>query len=205
MVSKYNYSESSQDSLMEVAGELLHVLLLSDRASYPWNPLEPESEPYLAELEQTFTLDSWSAPEIAARSQSLFSQLDQLWSDKVPARVSQTLQAALSHRFAQRVPQDWLDAIANRASELLSTNLPLMDRLVQCVHQMLPAWAEDDLQVMARPLAYAMRGAEAEAIEFTLGAVRPVDWQELSDMERARLSLAIARYALAELETMGDP
>ena len=204
MVSKHNYSESSQDSLMQVAGELLHVLLLSDHAPYPWNPLEPESEAYLAELEQTFTWESWSTAEIAARSHSLFSQLDQLWPEKVPAAVSQTLQVSLSRRFAQRVPQDWLDAIANRATELLSTHLSLMDQLVQCVHQMLPAWAEDDLQVMARPLAYAMRGAEAEAIEFTLGAVRPLDWHELSEMERARLSLAIARYALAELETMGD-
>lgn len=203
MVSNHNYSESSEDSLMQVARELLHVLLVTDNAPYPWNPLAPESEAYLTELEQTFALEDWSTAEISTRSQNLFSQLDQLWSEKVPAAAN-TVQVALSRRFAGRVPQDWLAAIATRANELLSTNLSLMDRLVQCVHQMLPAWAEEDLQVMARPLAYAMRGAEAEAIEYTLNAVRPIDWQELSDMERARLSLAIARYALAELETIDD-
>ncbi|HAG81788.1 MAG TPA: hypothetical protein DCL61_11625 [Cyanobacteria bacterium UBA12227] len=79
-----------------------------------------------------------------------------------------------------------------------------MDRMIQCVEELLPNWAEDDLQVLARPLAYAMRGAEAETVELALGAVRPLDWTELSEIERARLSLAIARIAIDDLESTDE-
>jgi hypothetical protein len=70
---------------------------------------------------------------------------------------------------------------------------------VQCVQDALPNLAEDDLYVLARPLAYAMRGNDAP-IESTLERVRSIEWDALSDVEQARLSLAIARFALAELE-----
>jgi hypothetical protein len=48
-----------------------------------------------------------------------------------------------------------------------------------------------------------MRGSDSP-IESTLERVRSVEWDALSDVEQARLSLAIARYALAELETQSE-
>jgi hypothetical protein len=67
--------------------------------------------------------------------------------------------------------------------------------MVQCVQELLPEWGEDVLQVWARPLASAMRGSEAEI-------ARPVEWDELSESERARLSLAVARYALRQFNDL---
>ena len=206
-----SYSEYSDRLQTEATQELVQLLWQEEEVSYPWNPLAPESEAFVAELEQEFMLDDWSAAEIGARSQAFFSQIDQLWPEIVPAPILQKLQASLSERFAYRVPSDWLDAIATKASELINGTgypapaLSLMDRMVECVQELLPNWAEDDLQVLARPLAYAMRGAEADTVEeLALGAVRPLDWNELSEMERARLSLAIARIALDELEATDE-
>jgi hypothetical protein len=45
-----------------------------------------------------------------------------------------------------------------------------------------------------------MRGGETERLESTLNTATAVQWQDLSDLEQARMGLAIARYALAELE-----
>lgn len=204
------YSEYSERLQTQATQELVQLLWQEEEVSYPWNPLAPESEAFFVELEQEFTLDDWSQAEIGARSQAFFSQLDQLWPEMVPDTIVQRLQASLSERFACRVPSNWLDAIATKASELIDGTgypapaLSLMDRMVQCVQELLPHWAEDDLQVLARPLAYAMRGIEAETVELALGAVRPLNWNELSEMERARLSLAIARIAIDELETTDE-
>jgi hypothetical protein len=204
MLNQHNYSEYSMDLESQVAQDLIELLLEPQESNYPWNPLAPESEAYLVELEQVFSLEDWSAEEIARRDRSFFNQLDQLRSQYVPELPLHHLQASLAGKFATRAPQAWLDAIAAKASELVSANLSLPERLVYCVQQLLPNWAEDDLEVLARPLAFAMRGVEAQAIELTLGNIRPIDWQELSELEQARLSLAIARYAIAQLESTDD-
>ena len=163
---------------------------------YVWDPATPEAEPFFAALEQALPLDDWNAAEVATRSDVFFAQVNQLWS-------TATLQETLTQRFATRVPQQLLTAIATRAQQALSRSVSLADQLVQCVQEALPHLAEDDLHVLARPLAYAMRGNDSP-IESTLERVRSVEWDALSDVEQARLSLAIARYALAELETKSE-
>lgn len=166
------------------------------KVSYVWNPAALESEPFFTALEQDFSLDDWEADEISTRSGAFFTQINQLWS-------TATLQETLIQRFATRVPQQLLTAIATRAQQVLSSSVSLADQLVQCVQESLPNLAADDLYVLARPLAYAMRGNDAP-IEATLERVRSIEWDALSDVEQARLSLAIARYALAELETRSE-
>lgn len=205
-----SYSEYSERLQTQATQQLVQLLWQEEEVCYPWNPLAPESEAFLAELEQEFTLEDWAAAEIEARSQAFFSGIDQLWPEMVPALILQRLQASLCERFACRVPTHWLDAIASKASELFDGTgypapaLSLMDRMVECVQELLPNWTEDDLQVLARPLAYAMRGIEAQTDELALAAVRPLDWNELSEIERARLSLAIARIAIDELEATDE-
>jgi len=166
------------------------------KAPYIWNPAAPESEAFFTELEQEFSLDGWKVDEVASRSSVFFAQVNQLWS-------TTTLQETLMQRFATRVPQQLLTAIATRAQQVLSTSASLAEQLVQCVQDALPNLAEDDLYVLARPLAYAMRGNDAP-IEATLERVRSIEWDALSDVEQARLSLAIARYALVELDATSD-
>lgn len=182
-------SDCSPYSQAEAELELVQALLQADAATYPWNPADPKAESYFTQLEQEFDLTAWSEDEIAPRSQKLFAFVDQLW-----APVS------LTQKFAARIPQTLLNQIAQHAQRIVSSNLSLANQLVQCVQDVLPNWGEEDLQILARPLAYAMRGDETEAIETTLTAIRAVEWIELSEVEQARLSLAVARYALAQLD-----
>lgn len=190
------YSQCFEDSLSQAQTELLEALLQPEEAAYPWNVAEPSSDDYLAELEREFELQDWSDEEIAWRSQRLFALLDEC-SPQAPSLLGMSLYK----KFAAQVPEAWLEAIAQKAQEVFSSNLSLPDQLIQCVHQLLPNWAEEDLQNWARPLAYAMRSLEPESIESELLVVRPVDWTELSEMEQARLSMTIAWSTLANLHS----
>ena len=169
---------------------------LNAQIPYVWNPAASESEPFFAALEQQFSLDDWKVDEVVTRSNAFFSHVNQLWS-------AATLQETLVQRFASRVPQQLLSAIATRAQQVLSNSASLADQLVQCVQDALPNLAEEDLYVLARPLAHAMRGNDSP-VESTLERVRAIEWDALSEVEQARLSLAIARYALSELEAKSE-
>jgi hypothetical protein len=159
------------------------------KIAYPWNPAE--SEDFFNELEQTCAPE-FAEVDFAAKSQGFYAHLDRLFS-------ATTLQTALSHKFAL-VPQALLNAIAQQAQQVAESSATLADQLVQSVQSVLPNWAEDDLYVLARPLAYAMRGEEYEAaVDTTLNNLRPVSWEQLSETEQARLTLAIARYALSQI------
>lgn len=163
--------------------------------SYPWNPATPEAEEFFTQAESAL-FDGWESEEITTRSTAFFAHLDHLWS-------ATSIQATLVQRFAIRMPEAILTAIAHRAQQVVSASVSLSDQLVQCVQDLLPnltELAEEDLYVLARPLAHAMRNADSPAIDSALASVRPVEWEALSETEKARLSLAVARYALAELK-----
>lgn len=63
----------------KLQAELLQ-LLLEKEVNYPWNTADPESEIYFASQEQDFMLEEWSEAEIAMRSQTFFTKLEQTWS-----------------------------------------------------------------------------------------------------------------------------
>ena len=197
--------------------ELLQ-LILQDSTCYPCNPAEPEAEAYFAALEQE-VVAGWLEEDFAAPIQALATQFDQLWktvdgaatdrSETAGRTVDRTVDSGTAtqrlinteffQRFATQVPQQMLDAIVQRAQQVISSNLTLADQLVHAVQDCLPSWEEEDLQVLARPFAYAMRGSETEMLEVALRSVRCAEWTELSGIEQARLSLAIARYAIDQL------
>jgi hypothetical protein len=189
MASQSISSQWVEDSFSQSEAELLEALLQPGDAYYPWNPADPSSQVYFAEMEQGFELEDWSDEEITMRSQALFASMDSCF-------PSASLKISLVDKFAARMPKAWLEVIANQAQQVISSNLSLADQLVHCVQELLPNWAEEDLLVFARPYAYAMRG-ETDAINSTL--MQSTDWTELSEMEQIRLSIAIARYAIAEL------
>jgi hypothetical protein len=185
------YYEDREDALSGVKGELLEVLLHSEDNCYPWNPMEPEAEDYFAELERGYLLPDWQEDEeMKSASQGFFNQLHECWTS-LSLSASETLMGSLAHRFSALMPQSWLEAIANKAQQVVSTNLSLADQLVLCVKPLLPSWTEEDLLVLARPLAYAMRGNSEP--------VPSADWEELSQMEQVRLSLRVAHSTLAQL------
>jgi hypothetical protein len=195
--------KNCEDALNSVQGELLEALLQAEEDFYPWNPAEPEAEAYFAELERGFLLEQWQEVEdITQASQALFNQLHQCWSSPEWV-VEENLRQSLSERFAAFMPEAWLEAIAHKAQQICSTNLSLAEQLVLCVKPLLPNWAEDDLLVFARPLAYAMRGKSDSATE-THRVASPIEWTELSPMEQARLSMTVAHSALLQLQNSSD-
>lgn len=206
MTSQPIHYENREDALRQAQAELLEALLQPEEDFYPWNPAEPEAESYFTELERGFLLSDWQGEdEIADASQDFFNQLHQCWTSPVLSETD-TLTVSLSERFAAFMPQTWLEAIANKARQVFSSNLSFADQLVLCVKPLLDNWAEEDLLVLARPLAYAMRGASQPEPEAPLNVVQHLEWTELSPMEQVRLTLAVAHSALAQLKnSSGDP
>lgn len=204
MANEFDHSDHTESTPSPAQLEFLEALLAPDEDTYPWDITDPESEAYFAEREQDFILEDWSEEEIAAQTQTFFSQIEQIWSASIPApdvtdvTVVNDLQANLQQRFAAHIPQIWLKTIAYKAYQVLKTKPSIADQLVQCIQELLPNWAEDDLLVLARPFAYTMRGADTD--EFMLGNVPSQDWTALSEIEKARTGLAIAQYALAQLQ-----
>ncbi|MBD3881752.1 hypothetical protein IFO70_08305 [Phormidium tenue FACHB-886] len=181
--------------------ELLQLILQDSASCYPCNPAEPEAEAYFAALEQEVVKAGWSEEDFAAPVQVLATQLSQLWAaaDARETVAQRLFKTEFFQRFAAQVPQQMLNTIVQRAQQMLSSNLTLADQLVHAVQECLPSWEEEDLQVLARPFAYAMRGSETEMLEVALRSVRCAEWAELSGVEQARLSLAIARYTIDQL------
>ncbi|HEY9669730.1 MAG TPA: hypothetical protein V6C91_23150 [Coleofasciculaceae cyanobacterium] len=197
--------QNCEDAVSSVQGELLEALLQSEDDFYPWNPAEPEAEAFFAELEREYLLDRWQEPEeIAQASQALFNKLHQCW-ESSQLITEDTLSIRLSRAFASFMPTAWIEAIAYKAQQVFPTNLSLADQLVLCVKPLLPNWPDDDLLVLARPLAYAMRSTCESSPENFPNGVRPVEWTELSTVEQVRLSLAVAHSALIQLQDSTNP
>jgi hypothetical protein len=177
----------SEDLFNNYSEEFLEVLL-DEETCYPWNPADPENEAYFEQLEQNFSpLDCLAPEELNDRSERFFASLHQCWDNLETDRVKYNV----IQRFGHLVPCDWIDAIAQQATCIISNNLSTLDRLVTCVKPLLSDWDTEDLQVFARPLANAMRGESS---------VKAAPWDELSRIEKARLTLKIAQEVLVELE-----
>jgi hypothetical protein len=174
--------------------ELIDCLLASSTANYPWNPTDPATAEYYNHSDLQFSLDDWSDAEISQRSQSFFTSIQSCWENTSSSESEVNQLTALTAKFGARVPQQWLSQIATNVSSLVNSNLEPVDRLVQSVQDLLLNWATEDLLVMARPYAYAMRCNPG--VDNPDNVVRPLDWADLSEVERAKLTILIAQYAL---------
>ena len=195
--SLWGFSTNTQAKL-----DLLHTVLSSDE-SYPWNPGAADSEAYLSQLEATWGEAGLSTESVAKGWQAMSQQLDIMWQSIDQAAeitTDDSVLAGLKQQFASRMPETLLSQIAQRAEEVVRSGQPLMQQLMHCVQDVLAAWDEADLQVMARPLTLAMRDGQGEMLSVALNSVREANWDELSAMEQARLGLAIARYALKQVD-----
>jgi len=208
MANKINGSETFSSLPSQVDLELLETLLEPDDATYPWNPADEESEAYFDELEQQFGMQDLLEEELTTRSQDFYSHLDTLWSGISPSSDSNhnphqaivlNLQERLSSTFAARVPQALLNTIAIKAAQILAAQQSIGEQLVECVQTVLPNWGTEDLLVLARPFAYAMRSSESQKAASALNNLQNTEWTALSEVEKAKVSLAIASYAFNEL------
>lgn len=182
----------------EVQAQLIDSLLASSTAKYPWNPSDPDAADYYIETDRHFSLDDWSEAEITQRSRSFFAQIQSCWANSPTPVLEISPLAALIEKFGARVPQQWLARITENVNCLATQQLEPIDRLIQSVQDLLPNWAAEDLGVIARPYAYAMRGDTG--VENIDNIVRPLAWTELSELERAKLTIAIAQEAIKLIE-----
>jgi hypothetical protein len=201
MVSQPIHFQNREQARDCLQGELIDAILQSETNDcYPWNPADPEAEAYFSEIEQEFLFSSlYEDEELAQASQSFFAQLHHCWASQ-ETTTEEAVRVSLTQQFAHRVPQAWLEAIATSAQQVFSRQLSLAEQLVSCIQPLLSNWAEEDLLVFARPLAYTMRGSQDVTDLEAQGIVRPVEWAELSPVEQVRLSMAIANAALKEIQ-----
>lgn len=171
--------------------------------AYPWDPTSSETEAFFNDLEAPDVFEGLPETEITHRAQSFFTQVNQLW----PVT---SLEASLMERFAARAPKALLagiarqvqQAVANTEKAVVESSVTLADQLIYCVRELVPSLADDDFYVLARPLAGSLRnGGLRSAIDAQLAQVPNVGWEQLSDLQQVRLSLAIARYAMAQAQS----
>jgi hypothetical protein len=208
MANKINGSDTFHSIPPQVDLELLEALLEPEDGTYPWNPADEESENYFAQLEQQFQLEDVLDEELTTRSQNFYNRLDTLWSNNFNSKnykcstkssLVANLQKNLQAGFAASVPQDWITVIAQKAAEIFNSGQSMGEQLVQCVESVLPTWQTDDLLVMARPFAYAMRSGEQQNVNSVVENVGNREWTNLSEVEKAKVSLAVASQALNQL------
>jgi hypothetical protein len=97
------------------------------------------------------------------------------------------------------MPEVLLTAIAQKAAEVSILEKSASEKLVECVQALLPSWEMDDLLVLARPFAYAMRSSEPQTLTSIIRDFEHRDWANLSEIEQVKITLAIADYALQHL------
>jgi hypothetical protein len=176
-----------ENNLNRVQEELL-ALLLEEEAAYPWDMSDPEAQRYLGELEGDFSLlDCLDERELSLNAGRLFSSLDQCWRNS----SSPSAPESLLSRFGDYLPPHLLESIAQQAKEIITLNLDPVEQLIECVRPLLSNWAEEDLQIFARPLVYSLRGNHP---------IKQAPWEELSHVERAKLTMKVAQEALSQLQ-----
>jgi hypothetical protein len=191
--------------------ELLAALLEPEDATYPWNPADEESEAYFSQLEQQCKFaDFLAAEELTTRSDNFYHHLDLLWSGISHPQTHQLqqtvnyLQQSLHQVFTSLIPAGWLDTIANQATELFKSEQSAGEKLVNCVQSLLPDWQSEDLLVLSRNYALSMRSVADESLPPIIDSLKEREWSNLSEIEQAKISLAIADYAFQLLQEI-DP
>ncbi|HEY9762772.1 MAG TPA: hypothetical protein V6D07_09610 [Trichocoleus sp.] len=199
MTNESRPSNSPSDKQMNAELELLHSIL-DPNPCYPWNPYTPEGEDYLAALEAQWD-ESGTTDAISAGWQALSTQLDSLWPTQPVDRIA-ALVKVLSQQFSAAIPEDVLGSLARQAITLVNSGRPLMEQLVQSVQCVVTGWDTEDLEVLARPLAFSLRDGRGDILSLYVRSSHPVDWETLSELEKARLSLAIASVALRQAQEL---
>jgi len=189
---------------MSAEHDLLYSLLdfEAEPRRYPWDPAAPESDAYFLQAEAEW--DDGAVDESLARGWTALSQqLSSRWEGVTAPSLS--VAEYLQQQFSSRMPNDLLQRLAGAAVDLAQSGQPLIDQLVDCVHVVLSDWQRDDLAVLARPLAFSLRDGRSEILDLHLKSLRQTDWDSLSGLEQARLSLTLASVALTQADAaLGD-
>ncbi|MEB3219029.1 MAG: hypothetical protein VKN72_22715 [Nostocales cyanobacterium 94392] len=213
MADKMQGSTNSHNSLSQIELDLLASLLEPEDNTYPWNPYEDNTQAYFNQIEEQFPMQGLLDEELNTRCTNFHNQLDALWSKvetsahyncNTNQSVAVKLQNNLQKEFCNRMPKDWINLIAQKAAEIFNAKQSITEQLIECVQAVLPSLEVDDIMVLARPLAYATRSNSPTKVESTLTNYNQEDnreWATLSEIEQAKVGLAIAYHALKQLNT----
>lgn len=211
MINKINGLDTCHFFPSNVDLDLLEALLKPEDATYPWNMADEESEAYFNQLEQQFECEDLLAENLSRRSQDFYHNLDGIWSQVSHSKTDRdeqppkSIQAFLNSAFAAAVPSSCLNTIAQKAAEIINNlEQSTSEKLVECVQALLPHWGTDDLLVLARPFAYSMRSNEQQNLAFIISNIENREWTALSEIEQAKISLAIAHYAFKEFSSVKE-
>ncbi|MEA5598083.1 hypothetical protein [Rivularia sp. UHCC 0363] len=198
-------------SLIEL--DLLATLLEPEDNTYPWNPYEENTEAYFNQLEEQFPMQDLLDEELNTRCEGFHNQLDALWSKvessaqfdcNTNTTIAVKLQKNLQKEFCNRIPSYWINLIAQKAAEIFNAKQPIAEQLIECVQSVFPSLEVDDIMVLARPLTYATRSGSRTKVESTLANYNQdqnSEWAALSEIEQAKIGLAIAYHALKQLDS----
>jgi hypothetical protein len=182
--------EQSQDLFNQYHQELVDDLLLQD-SIYPWDLKELETEAYINQIENQFS-PSWTNNEIETKAEKFFVRFNQCWEENSFCPTYNLL----SEQFGKIIPHSLLQSLSSEVERVIGLNLNPLDRLIASVKSSLGAWVEVDLQVFARPLVYGMRGEKLPCEDLIEGLMSRKSWDQLSEIEKAKVTLAIAQYGL---------
>jgi hypothetical protein len=211
MINKTNGLDTCHFLPSNVDLDLLEALLKPEDGTYPWNLADQESEAYFNQLEQQFECEDLLAEDLTRRSQDFYSHLDGIWSQVYHSKTDRdeqppkSIYAAVHSAFAASVPSNWLNNIAQKVSESINNlEQSTSEKLVECVQALLPNWETEDLLVLARPFAYSMRSNEQQSLAVIISNMENREWTSLSEIEQAKISLAIAHYAFKEFSSVKE-
>jgi hypothetical protein len=197
-------SDLSFNGPMSAEADFLASLFAAD-SPFPWEPLSLEGDAYLQGLETELDADPTFEADFDKAITDGWNQTSALlaaqW-QSLGAVPPQSLLDALKAQFQSRMPDDALSTIAAAATQWVNSGRPVAEQLVEVVQTLLPDWDTGDLTVLARPLAYSLRDGRGEVLDITLRSAPQTDWNSLSKIEKARLSLAIASVALHKAKDM---
>lgn len=169
-----------------VTDDLLSVLIDEEERAYPWDIADETN----GELEAAPSLfEGREEGELNALADAFFSCLEKRWDEARAPKARVTL----FDKFAALLPVDSLNRLVEQAEIVAKQPLDTLERVVACIRPLFPLCSEEDLRLLARPYALAMRDGSEKAI------VNQKDWRTLSEIERIRLGSAIATEILAEL------
>lgn len=183
-------------------------LIWGDETVYPWNPSDPIADHYFSIQDRSFPVTAWSSNELSPNVESFFAGLEELWNGFKSETESLLVEGYsdldqqllnLQLQFGV-VPMGIIERIVNCAHSLYQSNLSLLEQLTVCVHSTFPHIDHEDLWVLARPFVYAMRSGDM--VERLVDTTRNSQWHTLSDVEQARLGLAIAQVILSSRDTL---
>ncbi|PSF35278.1 hypothetical protein C7H19_17115 [Aphanothece hegewaldii CCALA 016] len=173
----------------KLSEELLEMILQTEDLIDSLYPTTPNTEFDWTDLDETASLfDDLPEDELSNQAEQFFGDLHQRWQ----TIDAQNVEAFFIKKYTSLLPSEWLETLLERAKcLLLSEPMESLERLIICVKPLLASWSDEDLQVFARPFVWSMRGFQD---------LKEITWEERSQIDKGRLTMAIAQEILIQLE-----